>query len=97
MLTNPEVTGEQTPTFQHRIFKDRKDGGYRMVSLLAPEQKRIRVRLRRFFATTLTQRPVTLCHFGAVQGRRFCEIMGSKYCHECIREKRKKDIEEEKS
>ena len=66
-----------------------------MVFLLVPEQKRITVRLRHFFATTLTQRPVTLCHFDAVQGRRFCEIMGSKYCHECIREKRNKDIEEE--
>ena len=32
-----------------------------------PEQKRITVRLRRIFATTLTQRPVTTVLVGAAQ------------------------------
>ena len=37
------------------------------------------------------------CFFDTKQGRQFCEIMGSKYCHQCIRASRKKDLDEQVS
>lgn len=37
------------------------------------------------------------CLYDAAKGRQFCEIMGSSYCHQCIRASRRQDSEEEVS
>lgn len=33
------------------------------------------------------------CLYDAAKGRQFCEIMGSKYCHQCIKERKRQELD----
>ena len=61
MLTNPEFIGEQRHAFQHQRYKELRQERLevREWCFRSFEQKRITVRLRCIFATSLTQRSVT--------------------------------------
>ena len=37
------------------------------------------------------------CLYDGAKGRQFCEIMGTKYCHQCIKASRRKDLDQEVS
>ena len=62
IFTNPEANGEQRAELSvpDMIFKRQERLEELKIEFsFVPEQKRITVRLRRIFATTLTRRPVT--------------------------------------
>ena len=93
-LTDPEVIGEQTP-FSTGDLKDRKDWRLENGVFARSRAETYNGSPSPYFCDYTNTATCYNCLFDAAQGRQFCEIMGSKYCHECIREKRKKDIEEE--
>ena len=93
-LTDPEVIGEQRP-FSTGDLKDRKVWGLENGVFARSRAETYNGSPSPYFCDYTNTATCYNCLFDAAQGRQFCEIMGSKYCHECIREKRKKDIEEE--
>ena len=93
-LTDPEVIGEQRP-FSTGDLKDRKDGRLENGVFARSRAETYNCSPSPYFCDYTNTATCYNCLFDAAQGRQFCEIMGSKYCHECIREKREKDIEQE--
>ena len=93
-LTDSEVIGEQRP-FSTGDLKDRKDGRLENGVFARSRAETYNCSPSPYFCDYTNTATCYNCLFDAAQGRQFCEIMGSKYCHECIREKREKDIEQE--
>ena len=93
-LTDPEVIGEQRP-FSTGDLKYGKDWRLENGAFARSRAETYNGSPSPYFCDYTNTATCYNCLFDAAQGRQFCEIMGSKYCHECIREKRKKDIEEE--
>ena len=93
-MTDPEVIGEQRP-FSTGDLKDRKDWRLENGVFARSRAETYNGSPSSYFFDYTNTATCYNCLFDAAQGRQFCEIMGSKYCHQCIREKRKKDIEEE--
>ena len=93
-LTDPEVIGEQRP-FSTGDLKYGKDWRFENGAFARSRAETYNGSPSPYFCDYTNTATCYNCLFDAAQGRQFCEIMGSKYCHECIREKRKKDIEEE--
>ena len=93
-LTDPEVIGEQRP-FSTGDLKDRKDWRLETGVFARSRAETYNGSPSSYFFDYTNTATCYNSLFDAAQGRQFCEIMGSKYCHECIKQKRKKDIEEE--
>ena len=93
-LTDPEVIGEQRP-FSTGDLKDRKDWRLENGVFARSRAETYNGSPLPYFCDYTNTATCYNCLFDTAQGRQFCEIMGSKYCHEFIREKRTKDIEEE--
>ena len=66
-----------------------------MVFSLVPEQKRITVRLRRIFATTLTRRPVTTVFLTRPKEGNSAKSWALSIATSVSGKKEKKDIEED--
>ena len=93
-LTDPDVIGVQRP-FSTGDLKERKDWRLENGAFARSRAETYNGSPWPYFCDYTNTATCYNCLFDAAQGRQFCEIMGAKYCHECIREKRKKDIEEE--
>ena len=93
-LTDPEVIGEQRPLSTGDL-KDRNDWRIENGVFARSRAETYNGSPSQYFCDYTNTATCYNCLFDAAHGRQFCEIMGSKYCHECTREKRKKDVEEE--
>ena len=85
-LTDPEVIGEQRPLSTGDL-KHRKDWGLENGVFARSRAETYNGSPSPYFCDYTNTATCYNCLFDAAQGRHFCDIMGSKYCHEFIREK----------